>query len=164
MSEQTSIETWQQITDYEGFYSVSTFGSIRNDKTNKILKQKVTKRGYHGLMLKKPGLRKDFRVHRLVASAFIPNPLHKKDVDHRDRDRSNNNVENLRWSTRSENMSNNAAMGCYFIKDTKRWRARIKHNGQPIHIGTYSTKSEARAAYLSKAKELKGEFAQPSHV
>ncbi len=157
-------EIWKPIVGYEGLYSVSTLGAVRNDKTNKILKPRVHKRGYRNVCLCKPGLHKNCTVHRLVAIAFIPNPLHKKEVDHRDRNRANNHIENLRWSTRSENASNNNALGYYFDKRAGKWKAQTLHNGKYINIGLYDTESEARVAYLDKVKEIKGEFAQPSQI
>ena len=50
--------------------------------------------------------KKRYYVHRLVAETFLPNPEGKPQVDHRDRNRSNNCVDNLRWATRSENRRN----------------------------------------------------------
>ncbi len=160
MSEQTPIETWKPIAGYEGMYRVSDFGSVWSKKINRNMKFGVTNRGYYDVGLKKAGLRKALSVHRLVALAFIANPLHKKQVDHIDRNKMNNHVENLRWATASENQSNNNYKGYTLIKRTGKWQTQINHNGKVIHIGRYATKSEARAAYLAKAKELKGEFAQ----
>ena len=52
------------------------------------------------------GKRKSAKIHRLVAEAFIPNPENKECVDHIDKVRNNNNVNNLRWATKSENCMN----------------------------------------------------------
>ena len=52
------------------------------------------------------GSRKTVFVHRLVAEAFIPNPLGLRDVDHIDGNKSNNRVENLRWVSHKENCNN----------------------------------------------------------
>lgn len=94
------IEIWKPIKDFEN-YSVSTFGNIKNNITDKILKLNI-KDGYSGVCLKNKE-RKSFKVHRLVALAFIDNPENKSDVNHKDKNKINNNVSNLEWMTRKEN-------------------------------------------------------------
>ena len=101
------MEQWKAIKDYEGFYEVSTKdGKVRNVKTGHILKHDVNIHGYHKVCLSKNGEQRVFAVHRLVATAFIPNPDNLPEVDHIDRDKSNNCVENLRWVTKSQNAFN----------------------------------------------------------
>ena len=67
--------------------------------------------GYRLVQLCKNGVVKTFRVHRLVAEAFLPNPDQLPDVHHRDHNTQNNRVENLRWVTASENMNEASAAG-----------------------------------------------------
>lgn len=62
--------------------------------------------GYHRVKIK----RKTYKVHRLVAETFIDNPENKPTVDHIDRDKSNNNVSNLRWATSQEQRENSSAV------------------------------------------------------
>lgn len=91
-------EIWKNIVGFED-YQVSTLGRVRSRKC--VLKQCQTK-GYQTVALN--GQTK--RVHRLVAEAFIPNECNKREVDHIDGNSLNNNADNLRWVTRSENESN----------------------------------------------------------
>lgn len=84
-------------------YSISNLGRIRNDKTKHIIKPDKEEKGYCRLSIKINGVKKHYAVHRLVALAFIPNPLNKSQVDHIDNDKSNNKVSNLRWVSNQEN-------------------------------------------------------------
>ena len=108
-------EVWKDIEGYEGLYQVSNFGNIKslprirhNGKgtyiqKEKLLKQTFTSTGYKKVELCKDGKRKGFKVHRLVAIAFIPNPDNKPEVNHIDGNKINNNIDNLEWVTSSEN-------------------------------------------------------------
>ena len=99
---------WKQITDFE--YEVSQTGDIRSIAYKRILVPSVDKDGYRQIGIRKKGDRKKywFRVHRLVGIAFcnVPDNFRELDIDHIDRDRSNNSYSNLRWATRIENNEN----------------------------------------------------------
>lgn len=95
------IEEWKTIKDLPN-YDVSNFGRVRNNKTYRILKPKLI-RGYESVCLRKDNKNIYKRVNRLVAEAFIHNPLNKPLVNHIDYNPRNNNVENLEWVTNSEN-------------------------------------------------------------
>jgi hypothetical protein len=95
---------WKPIKDYEN-YQVSDCGDVMNSK-GKILKFQKTKDGYLQVNLWKNSQNKTFNVHRLVAETFIPNLQNKPQVDHIDRNTTNNNILNLRWVTSSENCEN----------------------------------------------------------
>lgn len=100
-------EIWKDIAGWEGAYQVSTYGRVKSLKYGKerILKTNKNSRGYLmvGLSIKSKTYSKV--IHRLVAQAFIPNPDNKCDVNHIDEDKTNNNVNNLNWMTRSENVN-----------------------------------------------------------
>lgn len=98
------MEEWKKIKNYEN-YSVSRYGQVRNDKTRRILK-KIYTNGYESVSLYHEGKSKRFRVHRLVAMAFIPNPYNLPCVDHINTIRVDNRVENLKWCTYKENSNN----------------------------------------------------------
>ena len=94
---------YKNVIDYEGVYQVSECGDVKRIGKNKILKQQLVK-GYFKLELCKNSLRKNHNIHRLVALAFIPNPLNKEQVNHIDGNKLNNSVSNLEWATAKENM------------------------------------------------------------
>lgn len=110
------MEIWKDIEGYEDLYEVSDEGRVRNKKTGRILKPGKDSCGYPQVILCKDGTTRSFSVHRLVAKAFIPNPDNKPEVDHIDKNRSNNNVDNLRWVNHQENIdhSNSKAVNQYF--------------------------------------------------
>jgi hypothetical protein len=97
------IENWQPIPQFETKYEVSDLGRIRNINTG-LIKKLVVIAGYYYIGLSyKDRKSKSFRVHRLVAKAFIPNPLNLSQVNHIDCDKFNNNVSNLEWCTHEQN-------------------------------------------------------------
>jgi hypothetical protein len=79
---------------------------VRNDNTGRILKTYINKKNnYVCVDLWKNNKAKKCTIHRLLAETFIPNPLNKPTVDHKDGNRQNNAIENLRWATYSEQNS-----------------------------------------------------------
>jgi hypothetical protein len=107
-------EIWKDIAGYEKMYQVSNLGRIRSlprrDKRNRfwngnILKSQVNKYGYLSVKLTKDGKSKRYMVHRLVATAFLPNQNHCKEINHKDENKQNNSVDNLEWCTRSYNVT-----------------------------------------------------------
>lgn len=93
-------------------YSISEGGEIRNDVTGRTKKPYTNKRnGYLYVDLYENNKSVKLPVHRLIAEAFIPNPESKPCIDHKDGNRQNNAIENLRWATYSENNSRFGTIG-----------------------------------------------------
>lgn len=109
-------EIWKDIEGYEGYYQVSNLARVKslsriiNTKNGKIfhVKEMIIKpilqcTGYYSFNLCKSKKRETCNLHRLVAIAFIPNPLNLSQVNHRDEIKTNNSIENLEWCDRSYN-------------------------------------------------------------
>lgn len=105
------------LVGYEGLYEVDTdgnvYGIIHNSSRRKgIKKPYVNRGGYLRINLYDiNGKAKKHYIHRLVAQTFIPNPMNKREVNHKDGDKLNNNVNNLEWCTSSENQRHAFAKG-----------------------------------------------------
>lgn len=96
------LELFKKIEGFEGYY-ISTWGRVYSEKVNGFLKPFTTGKGYLKVDLHKNGKRTHKKVHRLVAEAFIPNPLGKPQVNHIDGNKKNNSYTNLEWCTNQEN-------------------------------------------------------------
>lgn len=114
------MEIWKDVQGYENLYQVSNYGRIKSLahinnlgrlRPECILGVRLSDRGYHTAVLYNNGKPKSFRVHQIVAKAFIPNPENKPHVNHLDGVKSNNCVENLEWVTISENMKHAFKIG-----------------------------------------------------
>ncbi len=97
------MEIWKDIKGYEGLYQVSNFGNVRSVKRNIVLSAGTRCDGRKYVTLCKNGKCKTFKIHRLVAIAFIPNLNNYKEVNHKDENPSNNYVGNLEWCDRNYN-------------------------------------------------------------
>ena len=111
------MEKYIDIIGFEGLYQISNFGNVKSIKLNKskILKIGVNNRGYSQVSLSKNGISKTKAIHKLVAVAFLEHiPCgHKLVVNHKDFNKLNNNVNNLRYISHKENCCNTDR----FIKD-----------------------------------------------
>jgi hypothetical protein len=104
-------EVWKDILGFGGRYQISNFGRVKSfagygHVKCRILKQSTNKYGYKYVTLYgKNGEKKKYHIHRLVATAFLPNPLNLPEVNHKDEQKSHNFSENLEWSTCSDNIN-----------------------------------------------------------
>ena len=138
-------EIYKQITEHPN-YEISNLGNCRRLKSKRICKGRICPLGYWRVHL--DGYNK--RIHRLVAMAFLPNPNLYKDVDHRDRNPSNNNVNNLRWISKSNNLINRKTINNYgrgIEMSGHLYRVRMIVEKQRVCVGSFTTAFEARIRY-----------------
>ena len=123
----------------------------------------INKLGYRHIQIN----RKRYQAHRLVwiyHNIEIPIGL---EIDHIDRNPSNNRIENLRLATRSQNMTNKPKQinntsgykGVCWHKRSKKWSANIKYNNKQIYLGVFATPELAYDAYTLASGKLQGDFA-----
>jgi len=97
-------EEWKKINEYDD-YMISNNGKVKSLKfENENILKPYNNKGYMYIKISMNGKVKQFKIHRLVAKAFIKNEYSKPDINHLDNNPSNNRVENLEWCTHKENM------------------------------------------------------------
>ena len=164
-------ENWKDIKDYEGIYQISDRGNVKvlvkwdvNKRDyvpdERLLRPTDNGNGYLIIALKRRGKRKNGYVHRLVAQAFLENPDGKNEINHKDYNKYNNNVENLEWCDRIENIHHSIPNMCH-PKNSELGQSGeryiyLKHNKKQI---TYRVcvprKKEFRFRTLEEAKTIR---------
>ena len=149
----------RDVVGFEGHYAVDEDGivySLNYRRSGKTRALKVCKgsTGYFHVSLHKNGKQKTKKVHRLVAQAYLENYSEDLQVDHIDRVRTNNCLDNLRMVTGQQNRFNRSKIKGYtWDKLAKKWRAYIYLNKKKHHLGFFDNEDDARRAYLD-AKEI----------
>lgn len=159
------------IKNYEGHYQVSNFGRIKSlirpitwgpQKDVGFYKERILKiylgnDGYYSIGLCKEGKVKRIKLHRLISEGFIPNPKNKPCINHKNRIKTDNTLENLEWCTYRENTTHylkteiisSKYIGVSWHKKRNKWVARIWHNRKMVYLGGYDTELEAHKAYTA---------------
>jgi len=158
------MEEYRDIPGFEGLYAVSNYGNVWSHKRNRLLRTGPDGSQYLTVGLMKNSKRNAMRVHILVAMAFldhIPDGTHKVVVDHRNNDRSNNNLSNLQLTTNRHNSSKDKVRkyGAHlptgvYITPNKRFRSRIMIDKKQISLGVFDTPEEASAAYQTVVDKI----------
>lgn len=146
------VEIWKDILNKPG-YKISNLGRVKSKtrivvssyrtriQKGRILKQWKSRCGYFYVQLQVNKKGKHEQVHRLVAIAFVPNPLNKSQVNHKDSNKTNNRHTNLEWATHQENMDHG--------KLHKRFVEGINH---PLVKLTNEQVKEIRKLYVRRSK------------
>lgn len=138
---------WKDIKDYEGLYQISDEGKVRRIFKNGNIKELKNRDDlYHTVSLSKKSVKKSFNVHRLVAEHFLERPEGATEVNHKDGNKYNNNVNNLEWVTQKENLIH--AMDTLnkfpFGKQPRKVRCRDIETGEVVQE-FYSVSAAAKA-------------------
>ena len=161
-------EIWKDVPDYEGLYQVSNLGRVRSlprqwyGKNLKIRKLQNDYKGYRVVDLYCNKIRKNKKVHQLVAMAFLgykPNGMHFV-IDHMNDDKSDNRVENLQIVTprfnarKTQGKYSSQYKGVYWNKSKKKFRASIVVKNKSIFLGYFENEYNAHLAYQNALQNL----------
>jgi transposase len=163
-------EEWRDIEGYDGLYKVSNSGRVKNRKNHVLVLYR--RKGYSRVGLHRKGKGKGHFAHRLVASAFIPNPENKPCVNHMNGVRDDNRVENLEWATVKENNDHALRSGFLVNFDPVYYRYQVYYikflyYTTPLHISDIAKIVGGHADVVNKIikrkkfKDLFNQFDRP---
>ena len=167
----TESEVWKDVAGYEGYYQVSNKGNVysveRIDTLGRkqgglMLTIRFSTHGYPIADLYKNGKLETKSVHRLVAETFLPNPNGLPQVNHRDEDKDNNNVENLEWCDSKYNIN-------YGTRSERSAQARSKKvkatNIKTGEVLTFNSAKEAKKeGYHNVSAPCRGVYHTSGHL
>lgn len=134
------MEEWRPVEGTDGRIEVSNEGRVRSLLRGEpyILKATPDNKGYLRIRITLDRAKYSYKVHRIVAKAFIPNPDGYPQVNHKDGNKSNNRIENLEWVTNRQNVIHSFAMRAgehnVSVKDMQYSPATMKINGKKIYL------------------------------
>ncbi len=134
------------LKDYEGIYKINKKGEIWSCHNKRFLSLRITQMGYYKYTVCNYNVNKDFLAHRLVAIQFIPNPDNLPLVDHIDRDKLNNNVDNLRWVNKRQNSLNtinNKHPYIYWKERDKKYQIQIRIKRKVVYSSHHKDLDQA---------------------
>lgn len=143
------------VKDYKGYFVTKTGRLFSSRHYFKEVIGSPDKDGYLKVTLIKDGKLKYKRKHRVIAEVFIGKS--KLEINHKDGNKKNNNIENLEYVSLRENQCHRRTsdVGVCWDKKSNKWRAYIQDNKKWYHLGFYTNKVDAKMAYIKKAIELK---------
>jgi len=124
-------ELWLTCEDIPK-YEISNIGRVRNKRTKKLSCIRKEELGYLSFRYISEGKARNYKVHRLVAKAFIDNPENKPEVNHKDGCKDNNAAYNLEWVTRRENIIHGHITGLYNQKGSNNGRSKLSE--EQVHL------------------------------
>ena len=140
------------INNQKTQYLISDMGKIKNINTNKIL-QGTIRNGYQMVKLTVNKIKKDYLVHRLVALTFLDNPLNLPQVNHKDKNKLNNSVDNLEWVSVQDNMIHRSKNLCTQRKEIKQENIILDEHWRQYKNSNYWISDEGKC-YNSQTKHL----------
>jgi hypothetical protein len=169
-------EIWMDVPNYEGIYKVSNLGRVNSlerivkgrNNSSRLIKEKILiptkdKKGYLHVSLWLMNKGCSFRIHQLVAMAFLghePDGTNKLVVDHINNIKIDNMLNNLQIITNRANINKNKEgcaskyVGVCFRKDRNKWYSKIIINGKRIGLGHFTNEIDASNAYQKKLTEI----------
>jgi hypothetical protein len=159
-------EHWKTIANFEA-YEVSDLGRVRRRLpggsgaavVGKLLKPRPDPKGYLKVVLCRDGEHSK-KVHRLVAEAFIPNPLNLPQVNHKRGNKADNRALKLEWRSNLGNMQHAVSLGLAgeditYRRDQNKWRVRYRNSeGKRVSAGQFNTKEAAEKALKVALKSV----------
>ena len=175
-----NIEIWANVLELP--YEVSNFGNVKRvsnmpykHKNREYIKPYLNNKGYMCINLYKNSKVHKFQVHRLIAVYFLPNPNNLPEINHIDGNRLNNDIDNLEWCTRQQNMqhawdtglfinrhanasikrkkSTSKYIGVSWSKQRQRWCVYVGFNKKHYGVGRFINEIDAAIAYDNFIKE-----------
>ncbi len=138
---------------FDNRYIIYSNGTIWSNIRNKFLKIQYNPDGYGLVTITQNNSSQISKnIHRLVAEAFIQNPNNLPEVNHINKIKSDNRVENLEWVTHRKNVNHRYKSkypGSTFNKQIKKWQSLVYHNDKQISLGYFNTPEDASNAYIS---------------